>query len=239
LGFAYEECVQLTEYIRNKGGLICLFSLNQTRLSAQHAYVENEGVVKQYQMRNASFRKAYDDEINWSKIHTCSSPSTSYPQRFVSGSSPTSADWNRDEFLLKEYKMALEVVRNTIMHVYWGSLKISKLMDAVEFENMWREFFRATRSASLRYDSGKVTSTNDELDLVTLDLDLDSSMKLVKNGNVIERTAIYVASSLIEIFVHDKRDMDRDTFFGGYQRTYRALLKTLPLDEDINAVGRK
>ena len=220
LGHAFEECLEVTDYIRRRGEVLSMFLLDDTSDSAAHAFHENRAVIDKCRAYNAAFYKTF----TWKGMERgieVPSASKTYPDRFVDSSAPA-LSWKHDEFLLSELKTALQVVRATIMHAYWGSLQLVE-DDLAYFDTMWCNFFKATSSLSLRRCSDVTIEKNDFNANLSVSYE-ETQTTWVENGDLKKRSTVYVSSSLIDAFVKNLHLPEKDNT-PGYRRTVRSVQK--------------
>lgn len=198
LGLVFEESLDLIEYVRKNVNSLHLFSLNSTFLSAKHAFEENVDVLAKLQNLNPGFRTSFDEVINWSTLTAKDGTNKTYPVQIILPNTDSSQQcrWKSDYYILREYQMCVEVVRQTILNTYWGTLKIRDVLGHdVKLTLLWKAFFTSLSTMRQISDS-KSTLTIHRPDMSTIPI--DEGINWTRNDNIIERQHVYLAASLVK-----------------------------------------
>ena len=222
LGLVFEESLEVIEYVRERNNILFLYLLNDSAISAEHAFEENKETISKLQKLNPGFKRNYDSIINWCKP-SLELEKRSYPFLFLSKNFGDFVTWKTHDPILSHCKMAVRSVRDTIMHVYFGSFKIVDLQTLYDFkfEQMWSDLLSNIDASKYDYFSNG-DDDDDDVNVVDLSTFVPLESKLVKNGDMSERSTCYLASSVINGLLQNS--MVRDiNWKKGYVRTLRSM----------------
>ena len=225
LGLVFEESLEVIEYVRERNNILFLYLLNDSYISAEHAFVENKEIIDRLRKLNPGFKKDYDSTIHCIKQLSMDLKSRSYPFLFLSKNPDLNlVMWKTHDPILSHCKLAVRSVRDTIMHVYFGNFKIIDLQNYYDynFKQMWSDFLNNIDASENDY----FNDGTDEVNFVDLSTFVPLESTLVTNRALSERNACYVASSVIDGLLH-RNKAHGTNWDKGYARTLSSVKETI------------